>query len=554
MAANATSYTIDIDAKADSADSAAQSVDTLAASLTAASAAAVTAADAVKAGEAAYKQAENAADRTSKALEKVAAAAEVQRGKLEAAMNAGDEGGAARAASALQKLAIRQGEAAQKADAAKVALVAEATALDRLRLESTGAAAAQGKLAKELDTMKTAAKQATEMQSAAKGTGNLGKLSGALNQLGGPLGKIGGTATGAADAFEDLKETVGAAGPYVAMAIAVVAVSTAMLGAAAAATVWLVKMGGGMKRVETISDKFNKNVEGLFQGPKLQASLTKLLDGLDQLAGLFDANTVTGRAMQTLIEDLGGNLLNFVSTLIPKVIAGFIQFEIWIYKALIAIKPYGSTIMAVAGAIAGFAVVVAGVFVAAIALGIAIVTAFIALPTLLGKAFVWAGEKVMGFGKTVVDFLGSLSLEEMGTNLINGLVSGITAGGDAVIKAMTGVVDGAVNAAKSALGIASPSKVFAEIGTNTAEGMSQGVDTGAASVQGSLESMVSPPAATEAAAPAASSGGGGGNTITITVNAAGGDGDSIAAKVRDVLLEVLEGSVTQAGGEAPAGA
>jgi hypothetical protein len=556
VATNGTEFAIDVQVSGgQEADATAGAVDRLATGLTAAEAAVASTSSALSAAEQAYKQSEGAADRMAKALEKVSSAAEVQRGKLEAAMNAGDDSGAARAAASLRKLSERQTEVAQKATAAKAALAAEAAAVDLLRAESGDAATAQAALAKQLDKAKTAASDAAKAQQAAAGTGNLGKLSGALNQLGGPLGRVGGTATGAADAISDLTETVGKAGPYVALAVAAVALSTAMIGGAAAATVWLVKMGGGMKRVGEIGTKFDKFVEGLFQGPKLQSALTKLLDGLDQLAALFDANSVTGRAMQTLIEDLGGNLLNFVSTLIPKVIAGFIQFEIWIYKALIAIKPYGSTIMTVAGAIAAFAAVVAGVFVGAIALAIGIVSLFIALPTLLGKAFAWAGEQIMGFGKTITDYLGSLSLESMGTSLIEGLVKGITGGAASVISAMTGVVGGAIDAAKGALGIASPSKVFAEIGTNTAEGMSEGVETGAGQVQTSLESMVSPPA-TEGATASASGGSGGGANFSgaqFIFNGVAGAEDAIA-RFEEIVLRLIEGDVTQSGGEAPAGA
>jgi hypothetical protein len=59
---------------------------------------------------------------------------------------------------------------------------------------------------------------------------------------------------------------------------------------------------------------------------------------------------------------------------------------------------------------------------------------------------------------------------------------------------MTGVARGAVEAAEKALGIASPSKVFAEIGMQTGAGFEVGVDRAAPSAQASLESMISPPA------------------------------------------------------------
>jgi len=73
-----------------------------------------------------------------------------------------------------------------------------------------------------------------------------------------------------------------------------------------------------------------------------------------------------------------------------------------------------------------------------------------------------------------------------------GLAAGITGAASAVWNAITGAVSGAINAAKSMLGIASPSKVFADIGENTAAGMTGGVEGGASDVQGAMVDMVSP--------------------------------------------------------------
>ena len=79
--------------------------------------------------------------------------------------------------------------------------------------------------------------------------------------------------------------------------------------------------------------------------------------------------------------------------------------------------------------------------------------------------------------------------------MINGLVNGLLTAGPQVLAAITGVANGAITAAKKALGIKSPSKVFASIGENTAAGMAVGVDSGAEDTQSAIESMVAPPAA-----------------------------------------------------------
>src|SRR5690606_34431699 len=86
----------------------------------------------------------------------------------------------------------------------------------------------------------------------------------------------------------------------------------------------------------------------------------------------------------------------------------------------------------------------------------------------------------------IVDFV------RMGADLIAGLVRGITGAVGAVVSAVTGAVGSAIDAAKDVLGIASPSKVFAEIGDNTAQGYVQGVEAGTPEAQSSLARMASP--------------------------------------------------------------
>lgn len=69
-----------------------------------------------------------------------------------------------------------------------------------------------------------------------------------------------------------------------------------------------------------------------------------------------------------------------------------------------------------------------------------------------------------------------------GQDLINGLVRGIQNAGGAVMDAIGGVVNGAIDWAKGLLGIASPSKVFTAIGKFTIQGLTNGI----ASMRGSL--------------------------------------------------------------------
>jgi tape measure domain-containing protein len=66
-------------------------------------------------------------------------------------------------------------------------------------------------------------------------------------------------------------------------------------------------------------------------------------------------------------------------------------------------------------------------------------------------------------------------LRELGGDIISGIVDGITSGASEVTNAITNVATQAIQAAKDALEISSPSKVFAEMGRNIDRGLAGGV-------------------------------------------------------------------------------
>lgn len=120
-----------------------------------------------------------------------------------------------------------------------------------------------------------------------------------------------------------------------------------------------------------------------------------------------------------------------------------------------------------------------------------------------------------------------------GGDIAGGLASGVTAGGPEIAAAVTQAANDAVRAAKVALGIASPSKVFAGIGRYGALGLAKGMNDNAGVVADAGASMASASVGGAAGAmgSAAGSSGGGGSApvqINITINPAAG---STAAQV-----------------------
>lgn len=116
-------------------------------------------------------------------------------------------------------------------------------------------------------------------------------------------------------------------------------------------------------------------------------------------------------------------------------------------------------------------------------------------------------------------------LYDAGVNVIMGLIHGIEGAVgravDAVKRAMKDVVDGA----KHALGISSPSTVFAELGGFTVAGYVQGIGRRLGDAQDAMAALFTPPAANAAGALALTGGGSraaaltGGNTYTINITA-----------------------------------
>lgn len=586
--ADGAEFSIDFDVKGgDAATSAAASLAALAEKLTIAGTAALQASEAVKIGQAAYNQAETAANRAATAVEKIGIAADAQRGKLQAAMDAGDGSAAEKAAAKLQNLVARQAEAVSKSTAATAAMTAEAAALDKLKSAAAAAADNEGKLATQHSAAAKAAKEAekgTKSAGDAAGGGSLNfrALSAGLGKLGGPLGSIGSQAAGVGGALQKLSKALGGAGPYVAAAVLAVALATAFVAAGLAITKFAVESADAARTSALLSDgiagsvkggralddaidrigktvpqsreellamagdlaktglkgealskaleetatkaaklkwgpdfakqlislpnqaaRLKQNISGIFSGLNIEG----LLEGLSKLVALFDKNSATAEALKTVFESLFQPVVDGLTGLIPKAVSTFIQLEILGMKAAIAIKPYRGILIDIGIGFALLAAVVVGVIAIFVGAGLLMVAAFaalLALPFLIkdgfnyladgiksgiGAATDWLSEKF----NAVVGFFQSLSLAEIGTQLINGLVEGLKAAGPNVLNAITGIASGAVDAAKKALGIKSPSTVFAEIGKHTAAGMEKGVDGGAAGVQSSVEDLVSPP-------------------------------------------------------------
>lgn len=136
-----------------------------------------------------------------------------------------------------------------------------------------------------------------------------------------------------------------------------------------------------------------------------------------------------------------------------------------------------------------------------------------------------------------------------GSNVVLGLIDALTGNPLGLLDVVQGLMGSVVGAAKDALGIHSPSRVFAEIGENTAAGFSEGVDAGASGAQGSMANLVAPgPAVTPAPAAAAQAATGAGGAridlsgATFTFHGIK-DAEHAADKIGEALTAILRGDV-----------
>ncbi len=139
---------------------------------------------------------------------------------------------------------------------------------------------------------------------------------------------------------------------------------------------------------------------------------------------------------------------------------------------------------------------------------------------------------IVGFKQKFID---------AGKNIINGIKEGVVAAAKGLIDKVTGVVQDAINAAKRALGIASESKLFMEIGLNTILGMATGVEQAGSMLGTTFEDTLGGAMPTglmgDALAPGAPAGDLGGLTLTFNRDSVRSDQDIL--EITDLVQEVL---------------
>jgi hypothetical protein len=312
--------------------------------------------------------------------------------------------------------------------------------------------------------------------------------------------------------------------------------------------------------LDVIAQKVHETFDKLASGIRIEP----LGAALSHFFKLFDSEqTGTGKGLKALVETLGNGLIKGLVAIAPTAELAFatligllLDVTIAALKAGIYLKStfVGDALNGILTAEHGMsllkvtfygALIVMGLLAAGAALVAAPLLAITAAAYGLFEAGVWLGDKL----GDLVDSLGDFYevAKDYGGDLVNGFVEGITGAYSRVTSAVQGMSDKVKGAFKSALGIASPSKLFAEYGKYTAEGYAQGVGAGSSKAQDAVTAMVP-------AAPSGGAGGGrgGGVIVNVTINASGKGPQETAAALSDAsflarLTDAIEGALTGAG-------
>lgn len=342
---------------------------------------------------------------------------------------------------------------------------------------------------------------------------------------------------------------------------------------------------------DTQISKAKENLSNLFK----DVNTGPFLSALHQVLGILDPATASGKALHKALTSAMNGFFSAAASALPYVEAFFLNLVDAALDVYDASKPIIKNIETMLGLDTakpadGFKIVASAAKVVVYA--IAAVVAIAGLATVgmiavwqavahgvqiaisavkrVGSAFSSAYAAVKSFGGKVidglsagVDYLKSLpgKFADAGAAMIDGLINAIKSGAAKVVGAVSDMAGQAVQAAKSKLGIASPSKVFFEIGTQNVAGLVNAHKDGATKVQASIKHMVSIPVndtmsrfrAEEPQAPQTS---GSGRSLTVAqgavivhIHAAPGQStDELGKVVRREILSAFEELATGTGG------
>lgn len=313
----------------------------------------------------------------------------------------------------------------------------------------------------------------------------------------------------------------------------------------------LAKMGNSLS---SLTGKFKESMAMLFE----DVDIGDFMKEMKGLLGIFSQATPSGKALKAAVGGAFNAIFSAASVVVPLVKNFLLDVVIFALKAAIAFKPLIKGFKEFASSGEGMATTksvldamgTALTFLASqVVTGVVVVGAIVAAFGALSAMLINAGAAVVNFVSGAIESIMSLAPKALsaGSDFVNSLVSGITAGAGAVVGAVKGLADQASGAFKAVFGMsggASAGGGAAALPAHATGGVVTGITNGVATVSaaageglasiGAGEAIV--PAADVAAAGKGSSGGGKNINIQATFTFSGGSGAALEVTEEAISL------------------
>lgn len=249
--------------------------------------------------------------------------------------------------------------------------------------------------------------------------------------------------------------------------------------------------------LNTASGQALKSIFGSMLKPLFSAAETGLVFMRrffkQMLIGALELKIAYQEVRNWFARTFGKPQVTQASSLLDKIQLG--RVSVYILAAAFSYLAATSIVSAIS-AISSFAVALLTTVIPAVWSAVAAATSFAVSIVAVTWPFLLAAVAVAAFVAGVAalyDLWNEIDWTDLGRSLWKGIVNGLEAGWDAIKNAVSGLAHKAASAFKTVLGIASPSKVFAEFGYSLPEGVAKGVELGTPKAQLAAANMVQAP-------------------------------------------------------------
>lgn len=291
------------------------------------------------------------------------------------------------------------------------------------------------------------------------------------------------------------------------------------------------------------SQKFRESLLGLTKDVKIEP----LLKATERFRLLLDESTVSGAALKKLVTVFGNGAVAIFGKATPiaeqffkGLVIGGLTLTVAVLKMRRSLnETFGDTKLLGNIDLLGASLKAGQYAAVSIAAVLGLVAVAVGAVGYSAAASIGTMQKLWGLLTGFHARLSAMSWSDIGTNIVDGIVSGVTGGARKLKDAVVGLADTARKAFTTRTEIRSPSRVFQRDGRQLPAGTAKGVEQGAGLVRRAVDRMVPEPPIGGAKAARAGGGGAVERVLRIVLEVKG-DGPRDAFRAPNVRAELLE--------------